>query len=228
MKYIIREMAYCLIMIFHRIKSKKLIVQFRAKASLSSRFEGCNKLSHHSHFSGEMGFASYIGAYSTVDGKIGKYCSIADRVAFLVLTHPIREFVSTHPCFYSMKKQSGFTYAKKQLFNEEPLLEGSKYSIDVGNDVYIGYGATIIGPCRIGDGAVIAAGAVVTEDVLPYTIVGGVPAKFIRYRFTEEKIEFLMNLQWWNKPQVWIEQHKEDFISVDRLMETIDTCEGDL
>ena len=222
MRYFLRELVYGMIMIIHRVRNKKLMVQFRAKASLMSQFEGYNKLSHHSFFSGELGFASYIGAYSVVKGKIGRYCSIAENVMFLTLTHPVHEFVSTHPCFYSMKRQSGFTYANDQLFDEQPLLENSNYSIEVGNDVYIGYGATIIGPCRIGDGAVIAAGAVVTRDVPPYAIVGGVPAKMIRYRFSEDQIKYLMVLKWWDKPTEWIQRHASDFISVDKLHEDIE------
>lgn len=173
MKYILREIVYGLFMVIHKIRSKGLIIGFRAKASLHSKFEGNNKLANHSFFKGEMGFASYIGANSIVVGKVGRYCSIADNVTFLTLTHPVKNFVSTHPCFYSMQKQSGFTYSNMQKFNEEPLLKDSSYSIEIGNDVYIGEGATVIGPVRIGDGAVIAARAVMTKDVMPFSIWGG-------------------------------------------------------
>lgn len=214
MRFLFREFAYVAIMIMHKLKNKKLIVQFRAKASINSKFEGYNKLSHHCFFSGEMGYASYIGANSIVIGKIGRFCSIAENVHFLTLTHPTRDFVSTHPCFYSIKEQSGFSFVQKQLFNEEPHLKNSKYSIVVGNDVYIGYGAIIVGPCIIGDGAIIASGAVVTKNVEPYEIVGGVPAKKIRYRFSVEEIRFLMRFKWWERDIDWIQKHISSFESV--------------
>lgn len=221
MRYLAREIYYIFVMLKIRLKNKTLKVHFRAKASLSSRFMGHNKLSHHSFFSGELGYASYIGAYSLVDGKIGKYCSIADHVSFLSLTHPVKEYVSTHPCFYSLKKQSGFTYVKEQLFNEAPLMEGSSYSIEVGNDVYIGYGAIVIGPCKIGNGAVVAAGAVVTGNIPDYAIVGGVPAKIIRYRFTEEERAYLQELQWWDRSEEWIKKYADSFRSVEMLRNSI-------
>lgn len=217
MKYFLREIAYCLIMLIHRVRNRKLIVGFRAKAPIDARFIGYNKLMHHSFFSGELGYGSYVGAYSVVAGKIGKYCSIADRVTFLGATHPVKNYVSTHPSFYSLKKQNGMTYADRQLFDEYPKLPGSSYSIEIGNDVYIGYGAVIIGPCRIGDGAVVAAGAVVTGDVPDYCIVGGVPAKQIRMRFSEEQITFLKELRWWDKTPEWLSGHVELFTSIDSL-----------
>lgn len=217
MNYLIRSCAYSLIMIMHKLKNSNVIFEYGSKSPIGTIFEGRNKLSHHCFFSGEIGYASYIGANSVVVGKIGKFCSIAENVTFLTKTHPVQEFVSTHPAFYSIKRQSGFTYVDKQMFNEEPILKNSKYSIEVGNDVYIGYGATIIGPRRIGDGAVIAAGAVVTCDVPPYAIVAGVPAKVIKQRFSNNEIEFLEKLEWWNKSDEWLKEHAKYFCSVETL-----------
>ena len=222
MNRFIRSCAYGIIMLRQRIKNRDVIFEYGSKAPMGTIFEGRNKLSHHSYFSGEIGFASYIGANSVVGGRIGRFCSVAENVIFLTKTHPVQEFVSTHPAFYSLKKQSGFTYVEQQVFDEEPTLEGSKYSIEVGNDVYIGYGVTVIGPCRIGDGAVIAAGAVVTGNVPPYTIVGGVPAKVIKKRFSDEEIGFLKQLEWWNKSQEWLKEHAKDFGSVDQLKKALE------
>lgn len=222
MRYILREFAYAIIMIMHKIKNPHLIIGFRAKAERHAKFEGYNKLSHHSYFAGEIGYASYIGANSVVIGRVGRYCSIAENVHFLTFTHPTRGFVSTHPCFYSLKNQSGFSFAQKQLFQEEPHLDGDKYSIVIGNDVYIGFGVTIVGPCRIGDGAVIAAGAVVTKDVEPYAIVGGVPAKTIKYRAEREEIEKLLDIKWWDKDIDWIKRHSSEFESMDEFLARYD------
>ena len=147
--------------------------------------------------------------------------SAVSNVTFLTKTHPISGFVSTHPIFYSLKKQCGITFASGQLFDEEPKLDGSKFSIIVGNDVYIGYGATIIGPAIIGDGAVVAANATVIGDVAPYTVVGGIPAKLIKQRFSEDDIKWLMQLQWWNRDVKWIEEHSDSFMSIKALKLTV-------
>lgn len=221
MNPIVRGLAYSLISIKHRLRSKDLIIQYGAKAPFKTVFHGCNKLGYYSYFSGELGFASYIGANSVIIGNVGSYCSISEKVTFITKTHPVNTFVSSHPCFYSLKKQSGFTYVDEQLFDEEPCLGGKSDSIEVGNDVYIGFGVTIIGPCRIGNGAVIAARAVITGDVPPYAIVGGVPGKLIKYRFSKEDIDFLERLQWWNRSQQWIKEHAKYFGSVEKLRNTL-------
>lgn len=82
--------------------------------------------------------------------------------------------------------------------NLRAFYESSKGLIEIGNDVWIGYNATIMRGVKVGDGAIIAAGSIVTKDVEPYTIVAGVPAKVIRHRFKEEYVEKLVNLKWWN------------------------------
>lgn len=222
MRYILREVYYYIISIILRIKNRNLRICYRAKATRKSKFEGYNKLDHHAWFSGELGYASYVGANSVVAGKIGRFCSIADNVIFISKTHPVKKFVSSHPCFYSIKKQSGFTYVSKQLFDEE-----QRNSIKVGNDVYIGYGAIIIGPCKIGNGAVIAGGAVVTGDIPDYAIAGGVPAKIIRYRFSEQEIDFLHKLQWWNKSSEWLRKNAKYFDSVDKLKAVVENSKDE-
>lgn len=214
MRYIVREIYYFFVGLLYRAKSNHLKMEFRAKIAPGSKVEGYNKLSHHAYFSGELGYASYVGENSIVMGKVGRFCSIAGDVKFLTLTHPVTTFVSSHPALYSMKKQSGFTFVTEQRFVEQPLLEGSRYSVEIGNDVYIGNGATIVGPVTIGDGAVIAANAVVTHDVEPYTIVGGVPAKAIKKRFSQEEIDFLLKLQWWNKDLEWIREKADKFVNI--------------
>ena len=83
----------------------------------------------------------------------------------------------------------------------------NKGDIVIGNDVWIGYEAVILAGVTIGDGAVIGARAVVTKDIPPYTIVGGVPAKPIRKRFTQETIDLLLKIKWWNWPEERIRQH---------------------
>ena len=100
------------------------------------------------------------------------------------------------------------TYSKERRFEE------FKAQIEIGNDVWIGDSAIIMDGVKIGDGSIIAAGAVVTKDVPPYAIVGGVPAKIIRYRFDEDDINFLLELSWWEKDKKWIKENAEKFSDI--------------
>lgn len=123
---------------------------------------------------------------------IGKFCSIACGTKFLF-----------NCANHTLKSLSTYTFP---LFYEEWELEKSnittawdnKGDIVIGNDVWIGYEAMIMAGVHIGDGAIIAARAVVTKDVPPYTIVGGTPAKEIRKRFDTEVIQQLLKLKWWD------------------------------
>lgn len=126
---------------------------------------------------------------------IGKFCSIACGAKFL--------FNSAN---HTLTSLSTYTFP---LFFEEWDLEmknvakawDNKGNIIIGNDVWIGYDAIILSGVTIGDGAIIGARAVVTKDVPPYTIVGGIPAKAIRKRFDEKTIKSLLNLKWWDWPE---------------------------
>ena len=89
----------------------------------------------------------------------------------------------------------------------------------IGNDVWIGLNATILDGVTIGDGAIVAAGAVVTKDVPPYAVVAGVPAKIIKYRFTESQIDFLLKFRWWEKDRKWIQQNYKRFQDIESFIE---------
>lgn len=106
--------------------------------------------------------------------------------------HPTN-FISTHPSFYSILKQANYSFTKKNYLDE--LAE-----VEIGNDVWIGAGVLVLDGVKVGNGAVIAAGSVVNKNVEPYSIVGGVPAKLIRYRYDIDTIRKIQELCWWDWP----------------------------
>lgn len=124
--------------------------------------------------------------------EIGKFCSIASNVRINALEHPM-ERLTTHKVSY--RPNEYFRYLGVDgAFRERRQAK----RVTIGNDVWIGHGAVITPGVNIGDGAVIGANAVVTKDVAPYHIVGGVPARIIRKRFDDAIIDRLLALCWWD------------------------------
>ena len=213
----------------YKIKMQKKNIIFLRKANIDKNavLEGQNKIGAESWFEGYMGFGTYIGDQCTIMGKIGRYCSIGHKVTVLTGTHPSHKFVSTHPTFFTLELQNGTTYVSTQKFKEKIYAdENNKYGCIIGNDVWIGYNATIMGGCTIGDGAIVATGALVKENVEPYTIVAGQPAKVIGKRFEDEKIAFLMKIKWWDKPEAWIKSHADDFEDISKFERNISRGES--
>ena len=148
-----------------------------------------------------LGDLTYVGGGSQINNAvIGKFCSIGHDVKIGLGKHPSDTFVSTHPVFFSTRKQSQITFADKNYFQETE-------KIKIGNDVWIGDNAIITDGVTIGDGVIIAVGAIVAKDVPDYAIVGGVPAKIIKYRFNEEDINFLKKYKWWDKDLKWLKEN---------------------
>ena len=122
---------------------------------------------------------------------IGKFCAIAEGVKFIMngANHRM-DGITTYPFNILGGGWEKVTPTIKQL----PF----KGDTVIGNDVWIGQNVTIMPGVKVGDGAIIAANSTVVKNIEPYTIYGGNPAKFIKKRFSDEKVEFLLNLQWWN------------------------------
>ena len=147
------------------------------------------------------------------NAKIGKFCSIASGVSIGPGIHKM-DGVSTHPVFYLQN-----TPLKKK-FSDKDLIKSSK-TTTIGHDVWIAERAILIDGISIGTGAIIAAGSVVTKDVEPYSIVGGIPAKHIKYRFDEKERELLLASQWWDLPEEWLMKNYSLFSSTPEFLNKI-------
>lgn len=121
---------------------------------------------------------------------IGKYCSIAGNIQIFLGGDHRNDWNTTYP----------FAELLPQVYPEIKGSPRSKGDVVIGNDVWIGNDAKIMSGIRIGDGATIAGSAVVTRDVAPYSVVGGVPARHIKYRVPEERIPDMLDLAWWDWP----------------------------
>jgi len=163
-----------------------------------------------------------IGSYTFINGgttlfpgtKMGKYCSIGKTCELGAFDHPTT-WLSSSAIQYNLKLHFP-DYVED--FNQKKI-DRPKETI-FGNDVWVGSLAVVKRGLTIGDGAIVAGGSVVVKDVPPYAIVGGVPAKVLKYRFDEETIERLMNLQWWDMP---LEDLKD--ISFDEIDKALDELE---
>lgn len=140
-----------------------------------------------------MGRYSYCGdSCQIVNAKIGAFCSISDHVYIGGAEHPM-DWISTSPVFQNVHHSGpSKRFAKYDLPKSRETI--------IGNDVWIGHGVTIKQGVVIGNGAVVGSNALVTKDVPPYAVVGGVPAKIIKHRFSQEVINRLEVIQWWNLP----------------------------
>lgn len=146
--------------------------------------------------------------------RIGSFCSIADGVRIFVGQqgrHPV-DYVSSFPI--------GMVYgpAQQQVPSQQ---HAGDLSVCIGNDVWLGRDCTVLAGVHIGDGAVVGNGALVTRNVAPYAIVGGVPARLIRYRFSESIIAKLLRLRWWEWNDAALRRHR-DFFSTPHFEATLD------
>lgn len=168
----------------------------------------------------EVGAYSYISPNTVIENaQIGRFCSISDHCRIGMGTHNTNQ-ISTSPIFTQKVNGTKACWVDKNV-NDSPFRK-----VRVGNDVWIGSRAMILGGVTVGDGAVVGAGAVVTKDVPAYAIVAGVPAKVIKYRFPDRLIELLMDFKWWYYPEDVLREHISRFqkkdISEEDLILTID------
>lgn len=155
---------------------------------------------------------TYIAQNSNISyANIGKYCSIGPNFLCGWGIHPING-ISTSPMFYSTEKQNGFSLCAETKFEERKI-------ITIGNDVFIGANVTVLDGVTIGDGAVIGAGAVVSKDIPPYAVAVGCPIRVVKYRFSQENIEALLKVKWWENGEKYHALIEEHFFNVDAFLE---------
>ena len=162
---------------------------------------------------------STIGSYTYVNRNsfiqyttIGNYCSIATDVIIGQGLHPLNRF-STSPIFYKAKNALNL-----QLVSED--LDFAEYKpVTIGSDVWVGTRVIIMGGITIGHGAVLASGAVITKDVPPYAIMGGVPAKVIKYRFNNEVQQQLLETKWWEKDARQVFSMQKELLAICKTEE---------
>jgi acetyltransferase-like isoleucine patch superfamily enzyme len=151
----------------------------------------------------QIGRFSYVQKNSNItNSDIGSFCSIGPEVSIGLINHPTT-FVTTSPVFYDASQPLPY------FFTEQTIVDSSREDRTfIGADVWIGHGAKIIAGVRVGVGAIIAAGATVVNNVEPYSVVGGVPARHIKFRFNANVIEDLLNSKWWE-----FSEHKLKFLA---------------
>lgn len=230
MKYLIKNIYHFLCDLRKRNRQRKLIyninkhnnyISENCKLIANSIFEGKNGVGANSVINRcNVGYGSYFGEDCYFERtNIGKYCSIANNVRIVAGEHPTSKWVSTHPAFYSKMSVERFGYINEQKFDEFRFIDENKTFVHIGNDVWIGAEVTILEGVIIGNGAIIAAKSLVAKDVPDYSIVGGVPAKHIKWRFNEAERNFLNEFSWWNKSEKWIKENADLFSDINKMRE---------
>ena len=159
-----------------------------------------------------------VGAYSYIQSQgrifncqIGKFCSIAASVSIAPGIHDMN-FVTTHPSLVQKTTPLPKVFARK-----DNSITSKK--VTIGHDVWIGEKVVILDGVNIGNGAVIASGAIVTKDVEAYAVVGGVPAKHIKYRFDEQTVVLIQNSQWWNYTDEWFQENANLMLDTNKFIQ---------
>lgn len=166
-----------------------------------------------------LGDYSYVEPFCRLSSTdVGRFCSIAPFCVIGPPSHPLNR-LSSHPAFYLRNAPLGY------VFVDESDDESADVRTRIGNDVWIGAGAFVRRGVTIADGAVVGAGAVVTKDVPPYAIVGGAPARLIRYRFDASTVRGLLRLQWWKRDDGWLRRHASQFSDVRGVLEAAEPQE---
>jgi acetyltransferase-like isoleucine patch superfamily enzyme len=193
---------------------------FKKHVSLFAMIDIKSKVSKNAKVNrGVKVFDSTIDSYTYVGPKteivcaaIGKFCSIARNCSIGLASHSIKN-ISTSPIF--TEKHNGTGYSWSSVNSTQEIKR-----VNVGNDVWIGINVIVMAGVKIGNGAIIGAGTLVTKDIPDYAIAVGIPAKVIKYRFESSVIEKLLDLKWWDLPESKLKKNidlfqKSNFVTTD-------------
>lgn len=199
------------------LKKKYPTIKLLGKNSIqNSIFGNYNSILDARITNSKLGSYSYISSNSDINFcEIGKFSCIGPNVKIGLGSHPTSEFISIHPAFYSTAAQVGTTFSDQNYFQEYD-------KTFIGNDVWIGANVIVKSGVVIGDGAIIASGSVVTKNVLPYSIMGGVPSRCIKMRFEKEEIDILLDFKWWDRDEYWLRKNFMYFHSIKNLSDLKD------
>lgn len=212
---LIRNLTY-----MWRYRGRRVIVKRNARVVKGSVLEGLNRVANRTYFQGYMGLGSYIGTDCHVSARVGRFSSIAPQVTTSDGIHTYREpYVTTSPMFFNRRHLDGMSFATRDTLanirHADDVCGG--VAVSIGNDCWIGQGVFMAGGVTIGDGAVVLAGAVVTKDIPPYAIAGGVPAEVKGYRYDPATIEMLLRVRWWEMPEEWLRENWEMLNDMERF-----------
>jgi virginiamycin A acetyltransferase len=200
----------------YRLMNARPVISYLARKLDSNTFKFVllRRIYAHYHkiFIGEYSYGGCFNYRRVASGtRIGKFCSFAEYIDIFSKNHPL-DAITLHPFIYNPDLRA------VESDYREP------HPVTIGSDVWMGQNAMIMPSVSlIGDGAVIAAGAVITKNVPPYAIVAGVPAQVIKYRFSENVINRLMEIKWWNWDPKVIYSLALKFRSVDEFLNSLNT-----
>lgn len=218
-KYNISKFDILLCKIFRTLKGSKKCPEYIFKLS-RKKYGWSNDLARYyieKYEQVPIGAYTYGMEYLARDlvKSIGKFCSISSDV-YLVRNAHKTEWVSSHPALFL--KECGFV--EKDC--SEKVSEQVEHSIEIGNDVWLGSNCIIFNGVKIGDGAVIAAGAIVRKDVPPYAVVVGID-RIIKYRFSEEIINILLRIKWWDWDEAKLKRNIDCLYDPRELLKKYET-----
>ncbi len=199
---------------FWLMVTKHVMFRTGGYADHSTVFEGDNYVGQGSFLTASsLGKGSYVADLSYLNRLVcGRYCSIGSGVVTAVGRHPVNENVSTCPSFFSPNPPNSLRFVAAPSFDEGIV------PVRLGNDVWVGNNATIIGGITVGDGAIIGAGSVVTKPCEPYGVYAGNPARLIKKRFDDDTISKLLDLKWWDRDEKWLVEHASEFADPEILL----------
>lgn len=213
-----KRIVKILIAIYHQLRylNKSKLPVFSGTIINKCVFEGENIIGRGTYLNHtNIAYGSFIGMRGEFKNcTIGKFCSIGNDVKVISAVHPTN-MASSHPAFFSDTYPLSFVTESKFC---EHLVTPNGYECEIGNDVWIGDNVLLKGGIKIGDGAIIGMGSIVLHDVEPYSIVAGLPAHLIRWRFPERIIKELLETKWWNSSLSWLKQNADSFTDPEKII----------